>query len=388
MAAQCWTLWDEQQATTRERLRLGETHLGGALEGCEILHRRLEGGLSDGVDVVRIQCGELVVELLPTRGMGIGRAWIGGEPIGWQSPVPGPVHPKFVCLADPSGLGWLDGFDEWLVRCGLENNGAPEFDGQGRLKYPLHGRIANRPAQRVQLEADSDTGKISVTGVVEETRFLFRKLRMTSTVTLQAGELAVQVHDEVQNRSAVATEMQMLYHINFGPPLLGPGSRFVAPVRQVVPRDARAVEGMTTWNRYAEAEAGFTEQVYFMELLSDTEENTLALLRNAAQDRGVSLRINRQQLPWFTLWKNTASHADGYVTGLEPGTNFPNPRSFEGSRGRVVALAPEATATFDLRMEFHRDTDSVRQVEQAISEIRGPQQPEVWDQPQADWCVV
>ena len=33
---------------------------------------------------------------------------------------------------DPGGLGWLEGFDELFVRCGLDSNGPPLFDAQGR----------------------------------------------------------------------------------------------------------------------------------------------------------------------------------------------------------------------------------------------------------------
>jgi hypothetical protein len=57
-------------------------------------------------------------------------------------------------------------------------------------------------------------------------------------------------------------------------------------------------------------------------------------------------------LPCFTLWKNQGGLADGYVTGLEPGTNYPNPRSFEETQGRVVPLAPQASVTFDLAIEY------------------------------------
>ena len=388
MTAQRWTLVDEQWGAPREERRLGKTELGGALAGCEVVYHRLRGGLRDGVEVVHVQCGDVAFAVLPSRGMGIWKAWAGGESIGWQSPVRGPVHPGFVPLSEPSGLGWLDGFDEWLVRCGLESNGAPEFDSDGRLKYPLHGRIANRPAHRVEVTADPDAGEISVTGVVDETRFLFKKLQLTSTVTVRVGEAALQIRDQVQNLSARPAEMQLLYHINFGPPLLEPGARFLAPVRRVVPRDARAAEGIGTWNRYGEGEADYTEQVYFLELIADAGGNTLAMLRNAAQDRGVSMRFNQQQLPCFALWKNTTSQTDGYVTGLEPGTNFPNPRTFEQGRGRVVPLAAGATATFDLSLEIHRDAAAVHRIEETISEMRGPQKPEIHEQPQPEWCVV
>ena len=55
-----------------------------------------------------------------------------------------------------SGLGWLSGFDELMCRCGLENNGAPEFNANGSLRYGLHGRIANTPAHHVELTVDGD----------------------------------------------------------------------------------------------------------------------------------------------------------------------------------------------------------------------------------------
>ena len=69
--------------------------------------------------------------------------------VGWQSPVDGPVHPQFVPLADPSGLGFLDGFDELIVRCGLESNGAPEFDERGDSQVSA-ARPHRQPAGRAR----------------------------------------------------------------------------------------------------------------------------------------------------------------------------------------------------------------------------------------------
>ena len=40
----------------------------------------------------------------------------------------------------------------------------------------------------------------------------------------------------------------------------------------------------------------------------------------------------------FCQWKHTAGLNEGYVTGLEPATNYPNPKRFERERGRVVTL--------------------------------------------------
>lgn len=388
MTVKKWMLMDAGSGISVEELSLSSRDLGGRLPGWTINKRSLRGGLSDGVDVVHVDNGRLSFSILPTRGMGLWKVWLDGEEIGWRSPVRGPVHPKFVPLMEPGGLGWLDGFDELLVRCGLESNGAPDFDQQGRLRYPLHGRIANRPAHRVEVEVDDESGEIAVRGVVEETRFLFRSLRMTSRVSTRLGENHLRIRDEVENLSGSPTEVQLLYHINFGLPLLDADSRFVAPLSKVMPRDARAAEGIATWTEYAPELAGYAEQVYYMQLLADAQGWSPTLLKNAAGTRGVGVHVNTKQLPCFTLWKNTGAAADGYVTGLEPGTNFPNPRTYEGRQGRVVKLAAGGVATFQVGLEIHHGEDEVKQAEQAIAALQAGVTPEVCGRPQAPWCVV
>jgi hypothetical protein len=371
-----------------ETARLGPAEVGGPATGYEVTKRRLRGGLSDGVDVVRVNNGVLAFDILPTRGMGLWKAWMGGVEYGWRSPVHGPVHPAFVPLMEPGGLGWLDGFDELLVRCGLESNGAPEFEPEtGRLKHPLHGRIANKPARSVTVSVDGETGEIAVTGVVEETRFHFLKLRLTSTVSTRVGEPILRIHDVVENLSESPAETQLLYHVNFGEPLLDAGARFVAPVKTVVPRNAHSAAGLDAWDRYASPKAGYAEEVFFVELLADAHGQVRSLLRNAVGDRGVSLTHDARQLPCYTLWKNTTASRDGSVTGLEPGTNFPNPRSFEGRQGRVVKLAGGASTAYDVSMEFHGSAAAVRVVEEAIAATQGRMRPELMTAPHPVWCA-
>ena len=387
MAQKKWTLIDHAKNVQVEDLVIKPSDVGGSAKGYSVTVRTLRSGLSEGVMVVHIDNGVLSFDVLPTRGMGIWKAWIGGEELGWQSPVRGPVHPKFVPLGEPSGLGWLDGFDELLVRCGLESNGAPEFDDCGRLKYSLHGRIANRPAHQCELSIDGESGELTVTGTVEESRFHFSKLRLTSSVTTKNGHTGFQVHDEVQNFSQSPGEAQLLYHINFGRPLLDAGARLVAPVKTVVPRNARAVEGISSWDSFAAEQEGFAEQVYFFEMISGQRDETQVLLKNAHGTRGVSLTYNNKQLPRFTLWKDTAAAADGYVTGLEPGTNFPNPRSFEGEKGRVVKLSAGEKTNFDLALNFHNSAADVEKTEKAIAKLRQGNAPKIHNQPQPDWCA-
>ena len=210
---------------------------------------------------------------------------------------------------------------------------------------------------------------------------------MTATITTKVGEASLKVHDEIANFSALPAETQMLYHINFGEPLLDAGSRLVAPVKTLVPRNARAAEGIANWDSYPAPVAGYEEQVYFFELLADAQGQTRTLLKNAHGTRGVSLVFNKKQLPWFTLWKDTAATADGYVTGLEPGTNFPNPRSYEGEQQRVAKIPAGGKIEYDVKMEFHGAAPQVEAAEKAIATLQGSEKPKIFTTPQDKWCA-
>lgn len=383
MAKKSWTLIDVERNLHREAISLSAHETG--IEDSSIHLRHLRGGLRDSVDWLEVSNGWLRAIVLPTRGMGLWKVWLGDLEVGWRSPVRGPVHPKYVPIADPTGLGWLDGFDELLCRCGLSSNGAPDFNEQGRLAWPLHGRIANLPAHFLEVESDDQTGELVVRGIVDECRFHFLKLRLTSTLRMRAGEPWIQITDEVTNLSGAEGEMELLYHINVGEPLLDPGSRVAAPVKSLAPRNAHAATGLKTWESYGPPTPGFVEQVYFFELYPGTDGRTRVLLKNSHSLQGLSVSFPVAPLPYFALWKNTVAREDGYVTGLEPAINFPNPRSFEERQGRVRKLKPRETVRFEVQLEIHGDAGSVREAEQAVAELQEQGKPTVFDLPRPEW---
>jgi hypothetical protein len=335
-------VWIDNFAASNDTLRLPTPH------DWSIRKRTLRGGLRDGIDLIEVHNGALSFSILPTRGMGLWRGDYHGHALGWRSPVMGPVHPKFVNQASAGGLGWLAGFDELLCRCGLSSNGPPGedawIDGHGksnRAQLSLHGRIANLPAQVVEVRVSLDPPyELSVSGEVEEAALFFPQLRLTTTYTTVPGSNRVVIHDVVENRAAQPAELQMLYHCNLGPPFLEAGARVFAPIRELAPLTARAAEGIATHDTYGAPMVGFGEQVYAYELIGDGRGGTLALLVNATSERAVGLRFNVRELPCFTVWKNTGAVEEGYVTGLEPATNYPNFRGFERKHGRVRALPP------------------------------------------------
>jgi hypothetical protein len=386
MAAKTWTLTDVDRDVYVDQFDVDPGEFGSTAT-FHVRKRTLRGGLRDGVDVVEIGNGVCRFAIVPTRGMGLWKGWLGEMPVGWNSPVRGPVHPAHVPLSEASGLGWLGGFDELLVRCGLASNGAPEFDENHNLVHPLHGRIANLPAHKIEVTVDGDSGAITVTGEVDECRVHFQKLRLTTTYHLAPGAKGIQIRDRVTNLSAEPSEMQLLYHINFGPPLLDAGAKLVAPVKHLVPRNAHAAQDVGNWDSYAAGHPGYVEQVYLFELAAGEGGRTSVLLKNAHGTAAAGLHFNTRQLPCFSQWKNSVSEQDGYVTGLEPGTNFPNPRAYESQHLRVVKLSPGGTAEFDIDLALYDQVDQIAEAQQAIARIQEQAEPQIHDRPQRGWTA-
>lgn len=387
MTSMVWTLLDAENNLALDTLD-GEvaTLAREPFNDVSIRKWTLLGGMSTGVDVIEVTSGGFRMRILPTRGMGVWDAYCDGERIGWNSPTPGPVHPSLVPLSEPSGLGWLDGFDELLVRCGLESNGAPDFDPEThRLRYPLHGRIANKPAQKVTAEINEE-GEVIIRGEVYETRVLIYNVKLTVEYRIARGEKGFRLKDTISNLSAKPTEAQLLYHVNLGAPTLSAGAAAVIPAKKVVPRDDHAAGEIGNWDRYSGPQAGFEEMVYFCECAHDAQGWTPTMLKNAAGDRGISVSYEAKHLPCFSLWKNTAAEADGYVTGLEPATNFPNPRSFEGKHGRVAKLPPGGEVNFEIQLAYHTTTEAVAEMEKSIRSLV-PEPAHQMDAPHPLWCA-
>lgn len=327
-------------------------------------------GKALGMKCLTVDTGSMRTVLLPLRGMGIWKTWVQGVEFGWQSPVAGPVHPSLVPVGDPSGIGWLEGFDELLVRCGLLSNGAPDFDSNGKVLYPVHGRIANLPVSALRVEADPQRGFLDVIGTVVESRFLIYTLELESRVRFYAGSSAIEVTDKVTNVRSTPGSMQLLYHINIGQPVLESGAKIIAPLGRLSPRDPRAAEGIDQWSQCQGPQSGYAEQVYYAQPLETQDHWTEAMLCNAEESLGYSVHFDQSSLPAVNFWKNTAALEDGYVLGIEPATGFPNTRTFEEHHRRVVALQGGQSVEFRLKLQPHVSKQDVAEAKKRIHALQ------------------
>lgn len=339
----------------------------------------LRGGKQDGVELLILDNGKMQIVLIPTRGMGILSVTMGDLKLGWDSPVKETVHPKFINLQARAGLGWLEGFNEWLVRCGLENVGQPGTDefinntgAKSTMELTVHGKIANIPASEVEVIVEKRSPyRITIRGVVHERMLFGPKLELVAELSTEPGAAKFRVQDTVTNRGAQTQEFQVLYHLNYGKPLLEEGTKFVAPLKKVTPFNANAAKDVAEYDTFAGPKAGYVEQVYLMKPLADDSGHSKVLLHNADKSRGVLMTYSARELPYLTLWKNTGAIADGYVIGVEPGTSYPNHRKTERQAGRVPKLAAGASHTMHLEFTL---LERKYWITQALSQIELLQQ--------------
>ena len=336
--------------------------------------KTLHGGKQEGVRLLTLDNGKMKIVLIPTRGMGILNVTMGDLKLGWKSPVPEIVHPKHINLQLRGGLGWLEGFNEWLARCGLENTGQAGPDeivnnvgDKAVVDLTLHGKIANIPASEVEIDVQTRPPyRLTIRGVMHEKMLFGPKLELVTEVSTEPGSDKFRIQDTIINKGTQPQEYQVLYHYNFGKPILGEGAKLRVPVMRVTPFNANAAKDVKTWDTFAAPKSGYVEQVYLMRPLNDDEGNVKVLLHNAAANRGVMMKYAKKELPYLTLWKNTGAEDDGYVIGIEPGVSFPNSRQVERAAGRVPKLAGGASHT--MRMDFTL-LDKKFWIDQAIGQI-------------------
>jgi hypothetical protein len=244
------------------------------------------------------------------------------------------------------------------------------------MELTLHGKVGNIPASEVEVVVDrAPPYRLRIRGRVDERMIYGPKLELWTEISTEPGSNAIRVEDQLTNHSAYEQEFQIIYHSNYGPPLLEAGARVIAAVKEIRPFNAHAAKGLNQFADYVAPTKGFIEQVYVITPFADEQHRTTVMLQNAAADKAVTLSYDVEQLPYFTLWKNTTATDEGYVTGLEPGTGSPANRSIERKAGRVPRLAPHASRRFAIDFAIHTGKDDVRRAADAIIKLQGGQLP-------------
>lgn len=382
-SAQTWVLTNADKATDKGDWRITSQKLNLKGPQFSIEQKVLHGGKQEGSKIITLSSENgLTIVLSPTRGMNLLHAEGFGVRLGWDSPVKEVVNPAFINLESRNGLGWLEGFNEMMVRCGYEWTGHPTTaDGQ---LYTLHGKAGNTPASRVEVEISENAPyEIRIRGLIKESTFKKADLQTLTELRYVPGSNSFSLHDVLTNHADYPHDYQIIYHSNFGKPILEEGARFIAPLENVSPFNDYAKGGMKAWSTYSAPTRGFDEMVFNLKPLADANQQTVAAVVNKAGDKGAAIGFNVSQLPVLTMWKNTDTEKQGYVTGIEPGTSYAYPVTIEREQKRVKQLAPGASTAFDLTYTLLHSSEQVAEVEKRVAAIQGDKTAQSSDTPLA-----
>ena len=304
----------------------------------------LADGPGKGVSAVDVQTGSgLEFTVVLDRGLDITAASYRGVNLAWRSPS-GDAHPS---RFDDKGAGWLRTFPGGLVTtCGLSQTGAPCQDAGQDLG--VHGRYTSLPACNVSQTAawEGNDYIIRLSGEMREAVLFGENLVLRREITTKLGESRFLLKDTVTNEGSRTAPHMILYHCNFGYPLLSEDAVLSTPHTVIKPRDEEAAAGLVDACRFDPPSANYKEKVYFHHLQPDRSGHVTIRLANPKSRLSVELRYSPKQLPYFTQWKMLGKRE--YICGLEPGNALVLGRAEERKAGRLVHLKPRESRTYEI----------------------------------------
>lgn len=296
---------------------------------------RVEDGPGAGGRLVQIRTPSgLSLDVALDRGGDIVRLTWRGDEMGWHSAVGAPA--PWPDLDTEHGLGFLRGFDGFLVTCGLDHHGVPaETDASDfnyplrtRNVHPLHGRIMATRASLLANAIDCDAGTIVVRTVARQASVFGEVLELDRTLTVNLWEPRIEIADRVTNRGFRPTRHAILYHVNIGYPLLDRESRLEGENWAL--RDRLAPDGAVPTDDHVEiVDVGASPGAAADGL------STIGI-RNAALGVRLRLRFDGATLPKTALWR--AFQSGVFALGLEPQTDLGADPPLAASEARTYRL--------------------------------------------------
>lgn len=257
------------------------------------------------------------------------------------------------------GIDWLRTFGGGLLTtCGLSHVGGPESDEFG--ERGLHGHISNIPAELVNIsQPDPLTGKLdfSITGIMRETKPFGPSLELHRTISGTLGSPMLRIQDKVINRGNTPAPHMLLYHFNFGWPLIDEGTELKWEGDWTTRNGDRNGIIFKEGNSFKKAPAplpshnGSGEEVAFIDVVHNNGKSSCGLF-NPHLQFGVTIRFNKSELPWLTNWQHWGKNE--YVTGLEPGTHPPIGQAAARANGTLIEIQPGESRSYDLQVEIDR----------------------------------
>ncbi len=311
----------------------------------------MDDGQGRGMRVFDVDNGSGVrFSVYPDRGMDIGETAFRGTNLVWLPRTT--AAPQFYEAAQ---FNWLRTWGGGLLTgCGLANVGGPNCSGGE--EHGLHGRLSHTPAEEVNSSArwlDDGRYLLELSGKVRQCRVFGEHLLLSRRISCAYGENVITIEDRIENQGFAPTPLMLLYHMNFGWPLVSEYGELEAGEHRITPQNVHASEAIAVWRRIPPPKEGFSEQVLYHDIPAGDDGMAVLVLKNPELRLRLKLAYRVAELPYLVQWRQFG--CGEYVLGLEPANCFPEGRAEIEKQGMLRHLEPGAVVTTLIRVAIEEE---------------------------------
>lgn len=191
-------------------------YCGNLYQVCGTRAYRLSDGRTDGCRCIDVRTGSgLDFTVVPDRAMDISLASYRGTNLAFLT-ASAETHPSYY---ESFGDEWLRTFSAGLLTTLGPTYLGPACVDEGE-HLGLHGRFSTIPALHVSDLSNPQRGKIELRGSMQEAVSFGHKLQIDRVIRATAAAPVLELEDIITNYGGHSAPLYILYHINFGFPLL------------------------------------------------------------------------------------------------------------------------------------------------------------------------
>ncbi|MGO3804664.1 MAG: aldose 1-epimerase family protein [Sphingobacterium sp.] len=318
----------------------------------------LDNGRANGTRIAWVNTGAgLRFKVVIDRGMDISDASFNQHNLVWLSRLGVTAPQPF----SDSGINWLRTFGGGLLTtCGVTHAGGPEQDAYG--SRGLHDQYSNTPAELLSIKQPNLTAgdkQMSIIGKIFQGHPLGYNIEIKRTIRCVLGEPTIYLEDEITNIGNIQVPHMLLYHMNFGYPLVAPGAQILwkgewtSREGEQRAKIFKKGENFRSCPEPMQSHSGTGEEAALIDVEADQEGIASCGINNPQLDFTLRIRFHKKQLPWLTNWQHWGTGE--YVAGLEPGTHPPLGQSHARQNGDLIRLAPGESRKYSLQVDIIQD---------------------------------
>ncbi|UUO04369.1 aldose 1-epimerase family protein [Blastopirellula sp. J2-11] len=269
---------------------------------------------------------------------------------------------------------------EWLRSWpgGMLTTGGPGRMGEARYEegenVPLHGRFSQTPAAIVEVvnpDRLTNGTEMRLTAIIRDTKLFGPLLEVRRTWRFQLGLPIVHLEDVVTNVGDETTPHGLLYHINFGYPLLDEGARFIFAGKTqghclYQGYDAQQLSATKMVPAPQERFRGAREGLLVVEPKGDDDWVRAGLI-NERRQLAMEIAFSSTDFPRMAHWQHFAPRGC-YAAALEPFSGSLFGLQNDSHSAADLRLAPGQQRTYRLRLR-------ILQGEAELAELRDQDEP-------------